>query len=101
MSTDIYIVYIIVWVILLILLAILFRVLPPKMKEAKDMQTKNSLFTILMIFAIPLILLVVIAPIVIVAGDENMPGKYKYAFGVIALVVVAYILYLQRSKRRD
>lgn len=97
---DNYIIYILVWAGLLIFLAILFKVLPAKMKEIIDPQTKSSLFTILMIFAVPLILIVIIAPIVIIAGDENMPVKFKYAFAVIALVVIGYILYLQSGKRK-
>ena len=97
---DIYIYYILVWAALLVFLGVLFKILPTKMKEAKDPQTKSSLFTILMIFAVPLILIVVIAPIVVIAGDENMPVVYKYAFGVIALTVIVYILFKQRSNRK-
>ncbi len=82
------------------LLAILFKVFPVKMKEAKDPQTKSSLFTILMMLAIPLILIVVIAPILIIAGDENMPVEYKYAFGVIAIMVIVYFIFTQRGKRK-
>ena len=97
---DIYLIYILVWIGLLIFLAILFKILPAKMKEAKDPQTKSSLFTILMMFAIPLILVVVVGPIVLIAGDENMPVDYKYTFGVIAFLVIVYLLSIQRSRKK-
>jgi len=97
---EIYLIYILVWAALLVILGILFKVLPAKMKEAKDPQTKSSLFTILMLFAVPIILIVVIAPIIIIAGDENMPVEYKYAFGVIAFPVIVYIIFLQRGKKK-
>ena len=98
---EIYIIYILVWAALLVFLGILFKVLPAKMKETKDPQTKSSLFTVLMLFAVPIILIVVIAPIVIIAGDENMPVEYKYTFGVISFCVIVYILLLQRGKKKE
>lgn len=96
---DNYLLYISVWAGLLLILLLLFKVLPAKMKNTEDRQTKNSLFALLMMLSIPLILICVIGPVILVAGDENMPEKYKYAFGIIALIAVGYIIYLQTTKK--
>lgn len=96
---DSYLIYILIWIGLVVFLAFLFRIFPAKMKDAKDPQTKSSLFTILMLFAIPLILIIVIAPIIIIAGDETMPAGYKYVFGVVVLAAIGFMMYLQRSKK--
>ena len=70
------------------------------MRNTEDRQTKNSLFALLMMLSIPLILVCIIGPIILVAGDENMPEKYKYAFGIIALIEVCYIIYLQTTRKK-
>jgi amino acid permease len=90
--------YIIVWIGILVLLFLLFKVLPKKMKQTEDRQTKNSLFAIMLILGIPLILIAIIAPILLVAGNENMPVIFKYGYGIISLAVVAYLIYLQITK---
>jgi hypothetical protein len=41
-----------------------------------------------MFTTIPLILIGFIAPILILAGDENMPGDYKIYFVLIAFAVI-------------
>lgn len=92
--------YIIIWILILGLLYILFKFLPPKIKHTEDARTKNSLFVILMTLTIPLILAAVIGPILLVAGDENMPVRYKYGYGVISVVVIAYLVYLQTTKSK-
>jgi hypothetical protein len=71
------------------------------MKETKNIHTKNTMFTILMLFGIPLILIAVIGPIILVAGDENVPLKYKYGFGIIAFLIVMYLVFLQMGKKRE
>lgn len=69
-------------------LFLLFRYLPPKMKEAEDLKTRQSLFTILMVFSIPLIFAVTIVPLIILFSDPEMPVKIKYLFIAITLIVV-------------
>lgn len=95
-----YLLYILIWAGLLVIIGILFKVIPAKIKETKDPQTKSSLFTILMLFTVPLILIIVIAPIIMIAGDENMPSEYKYAYGIIAFLVIIYLLFIQRNKNK-
>lgn len=95
---DNYLLYITVWVGILILIYLLFKFIPAKMKQTEDRQTKNSLFILLLILGIPLIFAAVIGPIVLVAGDKNMPAHYKYGYGIITAVVIAYLVYLQVTK---
>lgn len=90
--------YILMWILILGVLFILFKYLPVKIKHTEDPRTKNSLFVILMMLAVPLILAVIIGPILLLAGDENMPVRYKYGYGVISVVVIAYLVYLQTTK---
>jgi putative copper export protein len=96
---DNYLLYISVWIGLLLILLLLFKFLPAKMRNTEDRQTKNSLFALFMILTIPLVLICIIGPIILIAGDENMPDKYKYAFGIIALIAVGYIIFLQTTKK--
>lgn len=93
-----YSLYILIWIVILFVLFFLFRFLPSKMKLTDDHRTKNSLFVLLMILGIPLILIAVIGPILLVAGDENMPDRYKYAYGMISAAVIVYLIYLQTTK---
>jgi putative copper export protein len=98
---DNYLLDISVWLGLLLILLVLFKILPAKIRNTEDRQTKNSLFALLMMLSIPLILVCVIGPVILVAGDENMPEKYKYAFGIIALIAVGYIIYLQSTRKKE
>jgi hypothetical protein len=84
----VYYVYIGIWLALVFVLFLLFRYLPPKMKEAEDVKTRQSLFAIMMILSIPIILFVTIVPIIILFSDPDMAVKIKYLFIAIALVVV-------------
>jgi cytochrome c biogenesis factor len=98
---DSYLIYLLVWVGILFLLGVLFKLIPDRMKETKNIQAKNTMFTILMLLGIPLILIAVIGPVILVAGDESMPLKYKYGFGIIALLVIGYIIFLQAGKKAN
>jgi purine-cytosine permease-like protein len=95
---DNYLLYILAWAGILILIYLLFKFLPAKMKQTEDRQTKNSLFSLLLILGVPLIFAAVIGPIILVAGDENMPVHYKYGYGIISVIVIAYLVYLQVTK---
>ena len=97
---DNYLLYLLVWIGLLLVLLLLFKTLPAKMKNTEDRQAKNSLFALFVILAIPLILVCIIGPVVLIAGDENMPDKYKFAFGIIMLITAGYILYLQTTRKK-
>ncbi len=96
---NIYTIELIVWIVLVLFTIFLFRKIPAKMKVSENPQTKSSLFTLLLILGIPLILFESIAPILILAGDHNMPVVYKYIFGGEILAVVIYFLSTQRSKQ--
>jgi L-asparagine transporter-like permease len=93
-----YLLYLIVWLLILLLLNILFRVIPRKIKRYNDQQTRNSLFSILMFTTIPLILIGFIAPILILGGDENMPGDYKIYFVIIAFIAILASFLIKKRK---
>ena len=95
-----YLLYFLVWVGLLLILLLIFKILPAKMRNTEDRQTKNSLFALFMMLVIPLVLVCIIAPIILIMGDENMPDKYEYAFGIIALIAAGYIVYLQTARKK-
>jgi amino acid permease len=97
---DNYLLYILVWIGLLLIMLVLFKTLPAKMRNTEDRQTKNSLFALFMMLVIPLVLVCIIAPIILIAGDENMPDNYKYAYGVIAFIVIVYLVYLQITRKK-
>ena len=69
------------------------------MKDSDDRQTKDSLFTIYMVIAIPVFFTVTLVPILILAGDEKMPVNYKYTFGVF-VVVTLLLIYIDRKRGR-
>lgn len=94
---NIYTIELIVWIVLVLFTIFLFRKIPAKMKETDDQKTKSSLFTLLMILTIPLILIESIAPVLIIAGDPDMPVIYKYFFGGEILAVIIYFLSTQKS----
>jgi archaellum biogenesis protein FlaJ (TadC family) len=98
---DNYLLYLFVWLGLLLILLLLFKILPAKMRNTEDRQTKNSLFALFMMLSIPLILICIIGPVVLIAGDENMPEKYKFAFGIITIIAVGYIVYLQTTRKKE
>jgi putative copper export protein len=97
---DNYLLYILVWTGLLLILLVLSKTLPAKMRNTEDRQTKNSLFALFLMLVIPLVLVCIIVPIIMIAGDENMPDKYKYAYGVIAFIVIVYLVYLQTTGKK-
>ena len=101
MKMNIYTVELIIWIVLVFFTIFLFRKIPAKMRETESPQTKSALFTLLMVLTIPLILFESIAPILILAGDHNMPVVYKYIFGGEILAVVIYFLFIQRSKQPE
>jgi hypothetical protein len=68
------------------------------MKENEDPQTKNSLFTILLFTSIPLILASFIGPIIIIAGDENMPTEYKIYFVIIASIAIIASFVIKKKR---
>ena len=95
---NVYIIYLLVWIGPVIILFSMFKYLPEKMKSTRDIDTKNSLFTLLMLTSIPLILIVIIAPIIIIGGDKNMPSSYKYYFAFFVLAAIVLFLFLKKGK---
>lgn len=83
-----YLLYLLIWLSIVLILNILFRTLTPKMKNTDNLQTKNTLFTILLFTSIPLLMTGIIAPIVILAGDEKMPVSYKIFFIIFAILTI-------------
>jgi len=79
-------------------LFLLFRYLPPKMKQYEDAKSRQSLFTIFLVFTIPLIFAVTIVPIIILIGDPEMPVKIKYLFiAIVLIVVIVFRLFRKKS----
>ncbi len=68
-----------------------------KMKDTEDRQTKNTLFTLYMVLAIPIFFSVTLVPILIMAGDEFMPVTYKYIFGMIVFAILL-LIYFKRKR---
>lgn len=93
-----YLYYLLIWFGLVAILFILFRYLPAKMKAIENVETRHSLFVILMFLGIPLILIIIIVPIIILIGDKEMAVKFKYLFILIALIVVLLFRIFQRKK---
>ncbi len=67
------------------------------MKETEDMQTKNSLYTLLIFIGIPLMLVSVLAPPVFLIGDKNMDLVYELIWGGLCLIFVIYFIVKQMS----
>ena len=95
-----YLTYLLVWIAIIIILNLLYRVLPVKMKETEDPETKNTLFTLLLVSSVPLLLIAFLAPIIILAGDENMPDIYKIYFVLIAVTLITASFILKKKKTK-
>ena len=76
-----------------------FRALTRKTRNTEDPQTKNSLFTLMLLIGLPILMFEIIAPIMILMGDKSMPVVYKYAFGAEILAVFIYFISTQKSKK--
>lgn len=88
------------WLGLILFVIVFVRSLTRKIKNTEEPQTKNSLFTLMLLIAIPVILFEIIAPIMILIGDKQMPVIYKYIFVGEIILVLVYFLSTQRSKRK-
>jgi len=96
---NIYILELVIWIGLVLFTIFLFRFFSRKMKHTDNQRTKGSLFTIMLLFGLPLILFEVIAPIVILMAEGIMPVGYKIAFGCEILIVIIYFFSTQRSNK--
>jgi hypothetical protein len=54
-----------------------------------------------MLTGIPLVLIVIIAPIIIIGGDENMPSSYKCYFGIVVLAAIVLFVFLKKGNRKN
>jgi hypothetical protein len=88
-----------IWLALMIFVVFLFKRLTRKIKNTDEHRTKNSLFMIMIFVGLPLLLFEIIAPVVILMGDQNMPLGYKLAFGGEIIVVIIYFIQIQRTKK--
>lgn len=93
-----YLLYLIIWLLIVLVLNLLFRFIPRKIKRYNDQQTRNSLFSILMFTSIPLILIGFVGPVLILGGDENMPGDYKIYFVIIAFLAISASFLIKKRK---
>lgn len=93
--------YIAIWFGLSLITLWLFRVIPRRMKEVKDPQTKSSLFTILIVTGIPPLLACVIVPAVFIIGDNGMEPIYRYGWSALVLIFVIYFFIKQKSRKED
>jgi amino acid permease len=96
---DIYTIELIGWFVLMVFLIFFFRGMTRKIKNIEDAQSKNSLFTLMLLVGIPLLMFEIVAPIMILMGDKAMPVVYKYVFGAEILVILIYFFSTQRSKK--
>ena len=94
-----YAVYISVWFIITVFILWFFRFMSGKMKNTDDNQTKSSLFTITIIFGIPLLIAAVIGPMFFLIGDKNMESTYRYLWIALIGAFVIYFIFKQRSKK--
>ena len=90
--------YILIWFAVTLLTLFIFRVIPLKMKQIEDKQTKNSLFTIMIFTGIPLMLTAVLGPLIFIIGDKNMLPIYRYGWIGLIAVFLIYFVFKQRSK---
>lgn len=90
--------YILIWLGVSLTVLFIFRVIPKKMKQIEDKQTKNSLFTIMIFFGLPLMLVAVVSPLIFIIGDKNMEPLYRY--GWIGLISVFLIYFFIKQKSR-
>lgn len=93
--------YIVIWFLLSLVTLWLFRAIPRKMRATDDQQSKNSLFSILIILGIPFLLVSVLGPLLFIIGDKGMGSVYRYIWGGLALIFVVYFLIKQKSRKED
>jgi hypothetical protein len=91
--------YIAVWFVISILTLIVFRLIPKKMKETRDKQTKSSLFTIMIVIGLPLLMAAVLGPLIFLIGDKNMDSAYRYTWYGLLFIFVIYFFIKQRSPK--
>jgi len=96
-----YPVYIVIWFIITLLTLLVFTVIPKKMKNVEDKETKNSLFTILVVTGIPLLMISILGPAVFIIGDKNMDIKYKAVWGVLVSIFIIYFFVKQSRSRKS
>jgi L-asparagine transporter-like permease len=93
--------YIVFWFIISLITLWLFKVVSRKMRETEDKQTKNSLFTILIVIGIPLLLAAVLGPLVFIIGDKNMEGIYRILWAGLILIFMIYFYIKQRTPKEQ
>lgn len=70
-----------------------------KMQRTESRDTKNSLFTILMLIGIPIALVLLIAPIIIFGEDRSLSAEYKLLFILLAILTVILVYFGHKKKK--
>jgi hypothetical protein len=96
-----YVIQLIVWPVLMVLLMVIFRYFPRKIKDSDEPVKKNLLFILMLIFGLSLLVFEVVAPVMVLMGDEHMPSVYKYIFGVEVLILAIYLYRIQRTRSHE
>ena len=96
-----YPVYIAIWTAISLMSLFIFKVVPRKMKQVNDKETKSSLFTIMIFAGLPLLLVSVLAPLIFVIGDKNMEFHYKVIWIGMIVVFLIYFFMKQKTKKSD
>jgi len=98
---NFYIIELVIWLAVMMFLVFWFRAMARKTRNAADAQAKNVLFTLMLLIGLPLLLFEIIAPVIIIMGDNSMPVEYKYVFGAEILAVLVYFISTQRSTNKS
>ena len=93
--------YIVIWLVATVFAIWFVRFISRKMKNTEDRQTKNSLFTVLIIVALPLWLVTVLWPVIFIIGDKNMASIYRYTWLGLIGVFLVYFIQKQRSGKEQ
>jgi hypothetical protein len=70
------------------------------MRATDDRQTKNSLFTIMIILGLPLLMASILGPLIFLIGDKNMDSTFRYAWYGLVFVFVIYFFIKQRTPKK-
>jgi type VI protein secretion system component VasK len=70
-----------------------------RIQNAEHKESKNSLFTILILISIPSVLILLITPIVVLGGDKNLSAEYKLLFIILSIITIIAVYYIQTRRK--
>ena len=94
-----YIIYFLVWALLIVMLSVFIRFMVVKIDRTELKESKNSLFTMLMLVGIPATLILLITPIIVIGGDKYLQAEYKLMFIILALITITAVYYIQTRRK--